>query len=445
MKILIVNTEVRENAGDAALLSVLLDQVMEAFPSSEICISGMESPKRFADFEGKRNLGSVRRWTADWEVFRPNRIMRKIVAGLVRLFWFRGSKKVWHLLEWCLPSEPRSEVNALRTADLVVGVGGGYLQGPKGIKGDLHLFYVLLPLILTKRLKKPLVLAPQSYGPFGNERQKRAVEHVLRGIDAVFVREDPSMNLLTSLGAKPRRLERAVDSGFAFEGGLTCDWRKELSIDGEVPLIGITALRWLEPSAQTQYEKALSLTVDHIQNDCGGRVVLIPQMMLSSQPGDDPIVQSHIADGCLAEPKPINLVDLNSFREVKSLYGSLDYLIGTRFHSVIFALTSFVPCIAIEYEPKAGGIMRELGLHRWVIPFEDVTAERLQSLFDDLLHEADSYRAHLREIIPPYVRRSKEFVTILKQIGASKSLTAEVDALGRPANHALSSSELISH
>jgi colanic acid/amylovoran biosynthesis protein len=429
LKILVVNAYVREEAGDAALLSVLLDQVTEAFPGSEVCVAGMESSQDFADFEGKRNLGSVRRWTADEEVSRPNRIVRKIVAGLVGFFWFRGPKKVWGLLEQCLPSEPRSELSALRTADLVVGVGGGYMQG-KGIGGDINIFYLLLPLALAKRLKKPLVLAPQSYGPFSNKRQKKAVMHVLHDIDAVFVREEPSMTLLKSLGAKPRRLERAVDSGFAFEGGLTRDWRKDLSIDGRIPLVGMTARQWLEPIAQGQYEEALSLTVDHIQTACGSRVVLIPQVMASYRQDDDRIVQGRIAAGSLPECKPINLIDLNDYRELKSLYGSLDYFIGTRLHSVIFALISFVPCIAIEYEHKTGGIMRELGLHRWVVPIEDVTAERLRSLFDELLHEADSYRAHLREVIPPYVNRSRAFVAALKQIGAGESLTVESCELG---------------
>lgn len=421
LKVLVVNAYVRENAGDAALLSVLLDQIAEAFPNSEICVSGMESPQLLADFEGKANLGSVRRWAGDEEISRPRRIMRKMVTGLVGIFWFRGPKMVWRLIERCLPSEPRNELRALRTADLVVGLGGGYMRGAKGLGGDINIFYLLLPLALTKRLKKSLVLAPQSYGPFSSEWQKKAVVHVLRDIDAVFVREDISMTLLASLGAKPRRLERAVDSGFAFEGGLTRDWRDELSIDGGIPLVGMTARQWLEPTAQTQYEEALSLTADHIQTARGCRVILIPQVMSNYQQDDDRIVQRRIAARCVSERKPVNLTNLNGYCELKSLYESLDFVIGTRFHSVIFALTSFVPCIAIEYEHKTSGIMKELGLHRWVVPIEDVTAERLRSLFDELLHDADSYRAHLRDVIPPYVNQSRAFVAALKQTGSRVS------------------------
>ncbi len=422
MKILVVNTYVRENAGDAALLSVILEQLAEAFPGSEISVSGMENPQRFADFEGTRNLGSLHRWTSDEEISRPKRIARKIVVGLIGLFWFRGPKKVWHLVERCLPGEPRSQLSALRTADLVVGVGGGYMQGAKGIRGDMSVFFLLLPLVLTKRLKTSLFLAPQSYGPFSRKWQERAVVRVLRGINAVFVRENVSMMLLESLGAKPQRLKRAVDSGFAFESNSTRDWRKYLSADRKIPLVGMTARQWLEPMAQAQYEGALSLTVDHIQTAYGNRAILIPQVMSNYQQDDDRIVQSRIAAKCAPECKPANLIDAHNYHELKSLYGSLDYFIGTRFHSVIFALTSFVPCIAIECEHKTSGIMRELGLQRWVVPIEEVTAERLQVLFDELLREADSYRAHLHEVIPPYVRQSRAFVSTLKEYACREDL-----------------------
>ena len=43
-RIVLVNSYVRENAGDAALLSVCLDQVRRAAPGAELVIAGMESP-----------------------------------------------------------------------------------------------------------------------------------------------------------------------------------------------------------------------------------------------------------------------------------------------------------------------------------------------------------------------------------------------------------------
>lgn len=414
-RILVVNAYVRENAGDAALLSVLLKQASAAFPQCEMIVTGMDDPAQYEDFEGHAYIGSLRRWIYDEKIPRWRRMVRSLLGDVVALCWFRGPRVLWSWLEWLLPLEPRREISMYRRVDLVLGLGGGYMQGANSLQGDLHVFYALMPLALAKRLHLPVVLAPQSYGPFGNQRQIRAVVRVLHNLDAVFVREDVSMKLLTSLGASPKVLRRAVDSGFAFESQSTPVWQQQFALDPATTLVGMTARRWLQPAAQAQYERALSLTAKFIHSS-GFQVVLVPQVTARIQQDDDRVVQSRIAAQCTSERLPIHIVDLSGYGEVKALYTGLHFHIGTRFHSVIFALTSFVPCIAIEYEYKTGGIMRELGLERWVIPIAEVTPERLQALFSDLVREAETYRAYLHQVIPQYIDRSREFISFLQQM-----------------------------
>ena len=100
-------------------------------------------------------------------------------------------------------------------------------------------------------------------------------------------------------------------------------------------------------------------------------------------------------------------------RQIKAAYNQLDFLIGTRFHSVIFSLTSGVPCIAIEYEHKSRGIMRELGLEHWVLAIGDVTEAGLGSLFDKMVRERDAYRNQLTRVMPQYVRRANAVTGML--------------------------------
>jgi colanic acid/amylovoran biosynthesis protein len=100
-------------------------------------------------------------------------------------------------------------------------------------------------------------------------------------------------------------------------------------------------------------------------------------------------------------------------QHIKAAHSELDFLIGTRFHSVIFSLTSGVPCIAIEYQHKSRGIMRELGLEHWVLAIGDVTEERLGNLFDEMVRERDTYRNHLTEVMPQYVRRANAVTGVL--------------------------------
>jgi colanic acid/amylovoran biosynthesis protein len=98
--------------------------------------------------------------------------------------------------------------------------------------------------------------------------------------------------------------------------------------------------------------------------------------------------------------------DLSALR-VKALCGEMDFFIGTRMHSNLFALSMGVPAIAIGYQPKSLGIMRQLGLERWVIPWEGVTLERLQAGFEDLVQKAEEVRAELSRKLPEMISSAR--------------------------------------
>ena len=59
----------------------------------------------------------------------------------------------------------------------------------------------------------------------------------------------------------------------------------------------------------------------------------------------------------------------------------MNYFIGTRMHSNIFALSSLIKTIAIAYEPKTTGIMKMLKLSSYVINMEDVDSDKLYKLY----------------------------------------------------------------
>ena len=408
--ILVVNAYVRQNAGDAALLSVLLGQLDNAFPGAEMRVAGMEDPASAQDFEGTINVGSIRLWTSKEQVWRPRRIARKLLAGLVHVAWYRGSTRSWTSATRLLPKGARRELEALQSANLVVSLGGGYIRGTDGVEGDLSVYLVLLPIILAERLGTPVLLAPQSFGPFSNDRQRHAVTGALSGATKVFVREDTSMQVLLELGVPAERIERAVDSGFAFTGNGSMNWRGRLAASKADVVVGLTARRWLAAEGQAAYERSLATFIDHIHDAYPDfRVVLIPQVMSAYQQDDDRIVERRIASNCSAERRPILIHDVDGHRDLKDLYSMLDILVGTRFHSVVFALTSRVPCLAVEYEHKTGGIMRELGLDHWVLKMENLASTALISRFEELVREQRSYREYLDEVIPPYVVHANEF------------------------------------
>jgi colanic acid/amylovoran biosynthesis protein len=408
MRVLIANAYVRENGGDAALLSVCIQQVRAAFPGAEIEVSGMESPADHATFDGETVIGSVRRWVADLEFPRSRRLLRgaTTLAGLA--LYLGAPRPARAFLRSRLRGEVAAEVQAAASSDLVVSTGGGYMYARDGVAGYQNLLFVLFPLVVAEREGVPVAFAPQSYGPFASRLQRLLVRRVLDRALLVLVREQQSVELLVAAGVPAETLVHAVDAGFSFRSDATSTLRADFGVTQDELLIGMTARSWLPPDAQTAYERALAATIDHLQADGRARVVLIPQVMTNDAADDDRIVQRRIAGFCSSEP--LRVESLRDHHELKAIYGELDLLIGTRFHSVIFSLTAGVPCIGIAYEHKTTGIMRELGLEQWVIAIEAVTAENLIVLADRLVASADDYRLLLAERMPPYVARADAVV-----------------------------------
>ena len=120
-------------------------------------------------------------------------------------------------------------------------------------------------------------------------------------------------------------------------------------------------------------DRALARLIDHVQSDPPAfGLFSSPRTLRRSSGEDDRDVNRRIAGYCRGTRPPILVEERCDPTEITGLYASLDFLVGMRFHSVIFALTSYVPSIAIEYHYKARGIMRDLGLEEWVLALDDV-------------------------------------------------------------------------
>jgi colanic acid/amylovoran biosynthesis protein len=414
MRIVIVNSYDRDNKGDAALLSVLITQLRAAFGDVELTIAGGEDPVTRPEFEGVGNLGSIRRWVDVESVSRARRISRKMVAFAIALLWFRLPRRACAPLQRLLPREARDELDAVAGADLVAASGGGAISGLANLSGDLNVFFLLLPLLLAQRAGIRTFLAPQSYGPFRTTLQRTLARCVLSRADMVLVREDVSLRELQAIHVSGSRVRRAVDSAFAFRSEEGVDWRSHLGVAKAEELVGITARRWLDAGAQDIFETAMAGFIDSLATRPRSRVVLIPQVTCEYQSDDDRLVHRRIAERC--REKPVLLMDKLSHDEIKGLYSSLDYLAGTRFHSVIFALMGGVPCLAIEAEHKTRGIMRDLGLDSWTIRIEDVSEERLVHLFAQLEANREDYLAQLHNVLPAYSARADEVVDVLRSV-----------------------------
>jgi len=403
MKIIITHAYSKENKGDAVLLSVLIADMRRVFDDPQITVLTMDRTAPEEKFDDAPVAGSLMRIAFSRY---DNLFLKSSYCGYMAfatLIWaaiYRFTGK-----EIPLGRHLKKAVSYYKDADLAVPVGGGYLRGKPGWRSTFLLMLLLHPLVLCWILNKPVVIYPQSVGPFGNRFQFRAAAIVLKMVDRILVREEVSMKLLESMGVKNAR--RVVDSGFLFAGGQIIDLRRELGVPDNAKLVGITVRRWLNDDRQKNYEKNMAAFADRIIEECGVYVVFIPQVTAAEHNDDDRVASQRVY-GLMKNKKKAVIYAGGDHYNLRSAYAKLDYLIGTRFHSVIFALTAMVPAIAIEYEHKTSGIMNDLGLGKWVVKIEDVEAGKLTDLFKNLVRAEVDYRRQLGRVLPGYQDKAKE-------------------------------------
>jgi colanic acid/amylovoran biosynthesis protein len=417
MKIVISHVYSNHNKGDAALLSVLISDIKKAFSNPEITILSLDKIQEGEKFDGEKVLNSFMYFARDW----GNGTVSKAFFALVVLLYTFAWAVLYRFfrIDFKINSRIYKTIEAYKNSDLIITVGGGYIRSQPGFKGTLVLLFILHPILFTYILGKTTVGYSQSIGPFGGEYQEAMAKYVVKKMDAVIVREKISQKLLEKWGVT-KNVFLSVDSGFQFSSESSNDVRKSFGLDFDKKIVGVTVRKWLDTEKQNKYETDVAKLCDYIIKKYGAKIVFIPQVTVSNHNDDDRVCSKSVYEKMSEKSEVVVLNENFDHNSIKSIYNSLDYLIGTRFHSVIFSLTSRVPSIAIQYEHKTRGIMRELDLEKWVIDIDKTDEMVLEKMFDDLVLDRKVYLETLNRNLPPYIAEAQKTIFIVKEIYDNK-------------------------
>lgn len=265
---------------------------------------------------------------------------------------------------------------ALLTADAVLDVSGG--DSFSDLYGLRRYRMVAEPKRFVLRHHRPLILLPQTYGPFRSARPRRQAAEVLAGATAAFARDADSHEVMRSLlGPRfdPSRHRQGVDVAFNLAPTRP---RHPLPLplaawlaDATQPCIGLNVSGLLanDAHAATRYELAatyretLVALLHRLLEVSAARVVLMPHVHDTGVESDRRAAEDLRAR--LPSELAARVAVAPSYAtpgEAKWLIGQFDWFCGTRMHATIAALSSGIPVAAIAYSPKTRGVFATCGL-----------------------------------------------------------------------------------
>lgn len=292
-----------------------------------------------------------------------------------------------------LDNDRRRTFEIMSAAKAVIVKGGGFIHSYGGLTAPYHIYYMLFHILLALKLGRPVIVMPNSFGPFEGLFVADMTRSVLSKCDAVVARESISARELgTLLG---RDVPVFPDLAFFLEQSESSRMRDYLLSNGvplgSVPCVGITVRPYRFPKSQApleEYRSYVNAIAGFIKwlSDEGYHAVLVAHTMGPGAHEDDRVAINDIVAASQTMSYSIIEDQHLTCRDLKTLYGQLDFLVGTRFHSIIFAMSLGVPSLAVAYGGNKGqGIMGDLGLADYVIPIEGLTLSHLKAKFCDLV------------------------------------------------------------
>lgn len=415
MKILITHFFSKKNKGDAAIVSVMIAELKRVFNDAEIAISITDPLEgESAEFEGAPLVlsplySAIYPHKQSWR-----RILMTSYVASSTLLWALLKKFLSVRADFILTNDLRKVMHVYADAEMIIPCGGCYITGNDSRQSDvtiaMHLHAILLALILNKSV----YMFSQSIGPFGNGFQKYITGIILNRVKLIFAREEFTIQTLKEMKVSDELIIKSNDVAFLFSPNTKekmALYLAEKGVDLNHEKVGITLRKFLPPREQEIYEAEISKFIEWLGEKRGLQVIVIPQVTSTLQKDDDREVAARLIvnDRCLV------ISDDLGHREIKGIYENMDWFIGTRMHSCIFSLTANIPTIAIEYQYKTSGIMKDLGLEDWVIRVEDVRFDVLAQKFDSLRENREEYLKALARNLPAYKSKARNVADELKK------------------------------
>lgn len=341
--------------------------------------------------------------------------------------WYR--KESWaqvrfaQTVRWGNPVADR-----LLAADAVLDISGG--DSFTDLYGAQRLAAIIAPKQAAIRARRPLVLLPQTYGPFSTLAGRRDAERVLRGTSLAYARDQRSHDLLLDLAgpnADRARLRRGVDVAFALEPRLPASnvsdrvrgWADETTAGVNVSgLLGDAAGHARFMLAGDYLATVTELVRGLIAE--GALVVFVPHVHLAGGLGESDLSVIEQVRDRLDAPERARTTTLPTqlgASEVKWCISQLDWFVGSRMHATIAALSTLTPAAAFAYSDKTLGVFETCGMGSHVVDARLVhgpdAVSRLQSSF----RSRDETRTELEEQVPATVDAAhaqlREIMTVI--------------------------------
>ncbi len=288
---------------------------------------------------------------------------------------------------------------AILEADWVGDIRGG--DSFSDIYGLKRFVAASLAVISVIWVKGGIVLLPQTCGPFSSRLSRVLARYILHRATVLLCRDSESLAVIESLTRGRRRGRFCPDVAFALDSLPPDELQSEppLKLADDEILIGLNPSGLLYYGGYNRnnmfglslnYREFLRLVILRFLADARHRILIIPHTFAPPESVESDLTAGRKIRELLPETlrNRVHLVTSDYDQsEIKGVIGRCQFLIGSRMHACIAALSQGIPAVGVAYSRKFHGVFDSVGAAQWVIDGRGTTTtdavEKCLALFRD--------------------------------------------------------------
>lgn len=307
-------------------------------------------------------------------------------------------------------------------SDLAIDMHGVKFLGPSGLKSNIS---SAASVIFPRLFGVPTICFTQTYGPFVNRTTRLMAKITLGLANLLYAREQESVQNLRAIGLGQKAQlfpDVAIMLAPVPVSELICSSDVTEFVLDEKPFIGISlstmVVRQEKRLAKPlRYQEQMTTFIQWLL-DQNYRVLLIPHTYKPNAPDDDDLgLALKIYEDLLITSKQCLVVqdDLPP-DQLKTLISKSHVFIGSRYHSLIAALSTGVPSLSVGWSHKYDGLLALFDMEQFSFWADKVQLETMQTAFQDLIKNRWEYSEKIKSRLPSIqmeITKSVKLVTSL--------------------------------
>ena len=376
MKATLVSFIDSSNIGDRLIAETLSEQLLTGIEIKKY------SYKLIEESQVKINKNLVRRSKPHdiyYKYFRQLPLIKNVVS---KGKWIRSRRRMYN-------SEDIQRFEAaLQQSDFLMIGGGNAIFDLSPATLSAQCFDQVVSL--AKQHQLPIFVSSIGIGPFSTKKQQNAAIATLKKCDFVSFRDKRSLEYLKNAGHPAAYA--SVDPVFLLPEVETFE---QLKAQKKLQQrIGICVIDYrITGCSRKDYLNYLKDMKNLIHDLAAAKKEII---LFSSEVQDYETIETLYVE-FLKDPQ-VNVVFVKEKEDLLALYQSLNLVIGTRMHSMIVAVSQFVPIIGLSWQQKVVEMFKNLGIEEDVLAIADLSKKReiLSKKIDEKLENTDQELIEMR-------------------------------------------------